>query len=538
MSLARFRTPAAGVLSGLLFALAFPPLEWVALLPLAPVPWLVALALEEKRGVALVSGLFFGIAYWCASIPWIVYVVTNFGGQNAFAGLASLVLTALHLSQWPALVGWATAAAGPARSPRRLAVFPILWTASEHARANLYGGFPWNLTSFALYRHPMWIQTASVGGAYTVGFLVLCVSALIAGGVVFRRKACFAAAALLALAAGTFGAVRLARPAEAGPALRAALVQPGIPQETRLDPNSAAQNYRAVIDQAREAAVEGTDLIVLPESALPTYWAASPLLRRDLTDIAAACKCAVLFGDLEVESSDTYYNAARLATASGLAGPSYRKVHLVPFGEFVPFPKLFFFVRRISTAIGEFSPAQSPTLLESGNLRVGMGVCYEITYDGLSREETALGANLLATISNDSWYGTAGAQPQHFAAAVLRSVENGRYLVRAAITGTIRRRGRPGPDHRPARARQEGDPACQSPAPDPGDGMDPMGVLAAPRRRFCGGPRATLRPRSMVEAALPLTLHSRHSDDRTRRPSLRPSVRLGATPVAPRLPLI
>ena len=429
-------TPAAGIVSGLLFALAFPPLEWVALLPLALVPWLVALALEEKRGRAFVSGLLFGIAYWCASVPWIVYVVTNFGGQSGFAGLVSLALTALHLSQWPALVGWATAAAAPARSPWRLALLPILWTASEHARANLYGGFPWNLTGFALYRHPIWIQTASVGGAYAVGFLVLCVSALIAGGVVSGRKACFAWAALLVLAAGLFGAVRLSRPAEAGPAIRAALVQPGIPQETRLDPNSAAQNYRVVIDQARDAARAPVDLIVLPESALPTYWAASPMLRRDLGDIAAACRCAVLFGDLEVESLDTYYNAARLATESGLAGPSYRKVHLVPFGEFVPLPRLFFFVRRISTAIGEFTPAPRPTLLESGSLKIGMGVCYEITYDGLARAETALGANLLATISNDSWYGKAGAQPQHFAAAVLRSVENGRYLVRAAITGT------------------------------------------------------------------------------------------------------
>jgi apolipoprotein N-acyltransferase len=436
MSLARFRTPAAGVVSGLLFALAFPPLEWVALAPLALVPWLVALAGEEKRGRALLSGFLFGLAYWCASIPWIVYVVTNFGGQSGVMGIACLAIAAAILAQWPAFVAWGVVAAAPAGSLWRLALFPLLWTASEHARARVYGGFPWNLTGFALYRHPVWIQTASLGGVYAVGFLVVSASALLAAGIAYRRRAWFAVAAILVLAAGLFGLARLSRPAPSGPTVRAALVQPGIPQEARLDPNATAPNYAAVIEQAREAAREPAGLIVIPESAFPTYWDASPTLRRDLTGIAAACRCPVLFNDIETEPGGRYYNVARLVTPEGLAGRSYRKVHLVPFGEHVPLPKLFFFVRQISTEIGEFSSAPEPTLLTSGGLRVGMGVCYEITYDGLSRAETDLGANLLATISNDSWYGRAGAQPQHFAAGVLRAVENGRYLLRAAITGT------------------------------------------------------------------------------------------------------
>lgn len=425
----------AGVLSGLLFALAFPPFEWVALLPLAPVPWLVALASEEKRGRALASGFLFGLSYWCASIPWIVFVATNFGGQSGVMGVVCLLLLAAILAEWPALVAWALVGAAPPRSPWRLALFPLLWAASEHARAHVYGGFPWNLTGFALYRHPVWIQAASVGGVYAVSFLAMAAAALIAATVAHRRWAPLCAAALLALAAGIFGAARLSRQAPPGPAVQAAIVQPGIPQETRLDPRRSADIYRAVIEQARDAAQEPTGLIVLPESAFPTYWDASPALRRDLTGVAAACRCPVLFNDVETEPSGRYYNIARLVTADGLAGRPYRKVHLVPFGEYVPLPKLFFFVRQISTEIGEFSPAERATLLESGGLRIGMGVCYEIAYEGLSREETDLGANLLATISNDSWYGKAGAQAQHFAAAVFRSVENGRTLLRAAITG-------------------------------------------------------------------------------------------------------
>jgi apolipoprotein N-acyltransferase len=435
MSLSRLRTPAAGVVSGLLFALAFPPFGWVALLPLAPVPWLVALHGETGRGRALSSGFLFGLAFWCASIPWIVYVVTNFGGQSGWMGAVCLVIVAAILAPWPALVGWAIVAAAPAGSPLRLILFPLLWVASEHARASFVPAFPWNLAGFALYRHPIWLQAASVFGAYGVGLLVMAAAALLSGAVVSRKAAPAAGAALVVLAAGLFGVQRLARPARGGRAVRAALVQPGIPQKERLDPNAAARTYAAVIGQAREAAGEGADLIVLPESALPAYWDASPALRKDLTEIAAACRCPVLFNDIETEPGGRYFNVARIATAEGLAGQPYRKVHLVPFGEYVPFPQIFFFVRQVSTEIGEFAAALRPGLLEAAGLKIGTSVCYEVTYDSLARAETVLGANLLVTISNDSWYGKAGAQEQHFAGAVMRSVENGRWLLRAAITG-------------------------------------------------------------------------------------------------------
>ena len=102
----------------------------------------------------------------------------------------------------------------------------------------------------------------------------------------------------------------------------------------------------------------------------------------------------------------------------------------------MPLPKLFFFARQVSSEIGAFTAAEQPAVLDDGAIRAGVGVCYEILYPSLAREQAGrLGANLLVTISNDSWYGRAGAQAQHFAGALLRSVETNRYLLRAAITG-------------------------------------------------------------------------------------------------------
>src|SRR5262249_19548567 len=151
------------------------------------------------------SGFLFGMAYWCASIPWIVYVVTHYGGQGPVMGVVCLVLLAAILSEWPALVAWGVAAAAPPASAARLAVFPLFWMASEHLRSFVSGGFPWNLTAHALFRHAIWIQTASIWGVFGVGFLVLAVSCLLAEAVVRRRLELFLFAVALVFAVGIAG---------------------------------------------------------------------------------------------------------------------------------------------------------------------------------------------------------------------------------------------------------------------------------------------------------------------------------------------
>jgi len=429
----RWRTPAAAALSGLLFALAFPPVGAVVLLPIALVPWLVALTGEESRGRALLSGIVFGLVHWCAAIPWIVYVVTHYGGQSAVMGVVCLVILALILAEWPALVALGAAASAPAGSPLRLAAFPILWAAAEHARIVVYKGFPWNLTGHALFRHPIWMQTASIWGVVGLGGAVAAVAALLAAAVRARSTRSLWVAAVLVLAAGGWGAARLVRPGPDRGTVSVALLQPNQTEEMRATPEGAARSYAEVVALAREAASRMPALIVIPESAFPLYWDRSQRLRQDLASISMKGP-SVLFNDI-AEDGDRFYNAARLLTPRGLAGAPYRKVHLVPFGEYVPLPRLFFFVRQISTEIGTFSAAEEPEIVRSGPLAIGVGICYEILYPSLSRRETASGANLLTTISNDSWYGRAGAQEQHFAGAVLRAVENERWLLRAAITG-------------------------------------------------------------------------------------------------------
>jgi apolipoprotein N-acyltransferase len=406
------------------------------LLPLALVPWIAVLYREERPLLALAGGFVLGLVFWCVSIPWISFVVTHFGGQPGWMGPVCVFVLAAILSEWPALVGWACAAAFPPSSKWRLAAFPILWMASEHARSVVYKGFPWNLTANALFRHPALLRSASIWGAFGVGGLIAACSAGIAGLILLRSRGerlgaaatLFTVAALLVLPSGR-GELH-----EDRGSVQVVCLQPNIAQVERLDWLRAAENYRSVMEQVEEAARRRPDLILIPESALPAGWQESAVVRTDLLAAAKICGCAILFNDIDEESESVYYNAARLLTPSGSL-LTYRKVHLVPFGEYVPLPKLFFFMRSVTRAVGAFAPAAEPVVLTSGPLRIGPAVCYEMTYPDLVRREVRLGANLLATLSNDAWYGKAGAQEQHFAAMVLRAVENGRPFARSAITG-------------------------------------------------------------------------------------------------------
>ena len=383
----------------------------------------------------------FGLVFWCVSMPWIAFVVTRFGGQPRWMGPVCVFLLALILAEWPALVAWTAAAAFRVRSPARLAAFPVLWMASEHARSVVYKGFPWNLTANALADHPLWLQTASWWGAYGVGALIAAAATLLAG-VALARTARERIAAAVVLAAGVAAAaiggtraLRLGLPG-ARPPLRVACVQPNIPQTIRETAEGAARQYAAVIGALRAAARRRPDLMLVPESSFyGVTWQRSETLRRDLSAVARESGASILFNDLDEESPDEYYNAARLVTPLGLAPATYRKVHLVPFGEYVPLPRLFFFMKSVSQAVGAFSAAKAPVVIAASGLVLGPAVCYEMTYPSLPRAEARDGASLLVTISNDAWYGKAGAQEQHFAAMVLRAIENRRPFARAAITG-------------------------------------------------------------------------------------------------------
>jgi len=223
----------------------------------------------------------------------------------------------------------------------------------------------------------------------------------------------------------------------AGTPLEVALVQGNIAQEQKWDPSRARGILERYVEMTRQAASGGARFIVWPESSLPFYFQEEPSGGDAVRRLAHDTRTFILVGSDQVERSDPpkFYNAAFLVTPDGTVGGIYRKMHLVPFGEYVPLKKLLFFASPLVEAVSDFSPGEEIVMLPVAGHPVSTAICYEVVYPGLARGAVARGSQLLTTITNDAWYGRSSAPWQHFEQASLRAVEQGRYLIRSANTG-------------------------------------------------------------------------------------------------------
>jgi apolipoprotein N-acyltransferase len=180
----------------------------------------------------------------------------------------------------------------------------------------------------------------------------------------------------------------------------------------------------------------GARYVLWPESSTPFMLEEDPT-GEDVHALARELAIPLLVGSDQVERvpSPRLYNSAHLIGASGRTEAVYRKMHLVPFGEFIPLKKLLYFVAPLVDSMAEFAPGTSTVLLPVSGHQTSTSICYEVIYPGLVRDAVLKGSELLTNISNDAWYGRTSAPFQHWELASLRAIEQGRYLARAANTG-------------------------------------------------------------------------------------------------------
>ncbi|MBK6403947.1 MAG: apolipoprotein N-acyltransferase [Holophagales bacterium] len=436
---------AAALLSGVLLGLCFPNASLVVLLPVALVPFLLALDGVRPGRAALLGGLF-GVAFWLTTFPWIYHVVHRFGGLPAPLAGVALVLAALIPTAPMAAMAALAALAAPRSTGARLLVFPAAWVVQELVRTYAFSGFPWALVSYPLAPWPLLTQTAAFGGAALTSLLVVLVNAGLAEAVRGRGRA---RATGVAVAAGVVavslavGAARLSSPEAFAPGegLRVLIVQPNVEQDVRTAPGTAERIHFDVTGLTRALLRESpSDLVLWPESATLLAWPWSEGFRQEITRLCREEKTALLFNtvwsDRPQDDDAPYFNSALLVDGNGVVGEPYHKLRLVPFGEYIPLRALFRWVPQVSQAVpGSFTPGERAIPLELRGVRLGGAICYEVVYPWIVRAQVAAGADALYTLTNDAWYGDGGAQEQHWQAAVFRAVESGRPMLRSAVTG-------------------------------------------------------------------------------------------------------
>jgi apolipoprotein N-acyltransferase len=216
-----------------------------------------------------------------------------------------------------------------------------------------------------------------------------------------------------------------------------------VDQGEKWDATRASAIFQDYLALTRQSLREGAQLVLWPESSTPFYFDEDRAAADQVRTLARQARVPILVGsdqiDWRVDNGrrvpDKFFNAAFLVRADGSTAAVYRKMHLVPFGEYVPLKRLLFFAAPLVEAVSDFSAGETPELLPIDGHRISTAICYEIVYPGLVRQFVSGGSELLTTITNDAWFGKTSAPYQHFEQASMRAIEEGRYLVRSANTG-------------------------------------------------------------------------------------------------------
>jgi apolipoprotein N-acyltransferase len=436
------------LLSGALLALSFPrfghpSFAWIALVPLL----IAVTGRPERRGLSHSSafklGLITGVTYFVGTIYWTGTVLQTFGGLVAPLAYFAMLLLALYLALFPAVTALAITYLVRHFGARAVLVAPAVWVTSEFLRGYLFGGFPWVPIGNSQVTMLPVAQLASLTGVYGLSALVVFVSsaltlAVVTGG---RERIAAVASAILPVAVvGFWGAMRISDGglAREGTQVRIGLIQGNIAQEDKWNPNEARRIFTTYIAMTRDAVRRGAEFVIWPESSTPFMFEEDPVGGEMLRSLAREVRVPILFGSDQMEQTGDairLFNSAFLLTPDGTTAAVYRKIHLVPFGEYVPFKQWLYFVSPLVDRLAEFAPGTSAVLLPIGEHNVTTAICYEVVYPSLIRDAVLAGSTLLTTITNDGWYGYSSAPYQHFEMASMRAIEQGRYLARSANTG-------------------------------------------------------------------------------------------------------
>ncbi len=434
------------VISSILLILSFPNfnlefLAWVALVPL-----LFAIEGKGPKDAFLISYLA-GALFFLGTIYWLIHVT-----------LPGMIIVVLYLALYFGLFGLIISYNSRLKAYSLLFFIPAAWVTAELIRSHLFGGFGWVLLAHSQsYNLPV-IQIADVTGAYGVSFLVVMVNTAVYLTIKDIRSGDYSfthvtiALFLIFLSLG-YGIFRV-RNIFTGEILRVAVVQGNIPQVKKWDLGFREEILKKYEALTKEAAKEKDDLVIWPETSVPGFLETEMGLMERMKALAEGIHTPILVGAPAEGpvAEGVYYNSAVLFSEDGRVIDRYDKMHLVPFGEYVPFKNVLSFVERFAPSpIGDFKRGEKPTVFKFFIERESKGtnlrwkllkkvsfsclICFEDIFPEIARRFVNGGALFLVNITNDAWFGNTSAAFQHCQASVFRAVENRVNVVRAANTG-------------------------------------------------------------------------------------------------------
>ncbi|OOH89799.1 apolipoprotein N-acyltransferase [Pasteurellaceae bacterium 15-036681] len=428
------------IISGGIGFLAYSPFDYW-LIAFLSASGLVYSATLTARKTALICTFLWAVSYFAVGVNWVHISMIQFGGVPEAVSYLAVLLLASYLALYPLLFSYLSQRFN-LTNPLVLA---SIFTFTEFLRETVFTGFPWLQFGYSLIDSPF-ANLATVFGVEGLTFFVIATSGYILQMIYgFAKKQPFPTACLSSLivlcvigvATKLLPTTELDKNAELQ---RVSLVQGNIEQKMKWDPAHFDHTVRTY-EHLVLPHLTDSDVVILPESAIPALeYQIEPLLKQ-LDEVAAEKSSEVIIGTLHQDQTGMYNSAVVLGNQNqpySLANAQrYNKHHLVPFGEYVPFGNLLdwmreVFVLPINLSKGDY--IQKPLI--AGNYSFNMAICYEIIYGGqVQQNQKANNADYLLTITNDAWFGSSIGPWQHFQMARMRALELGKPLLRAANTG-------------------------------------------------------------------------------------------------------
>jgi len=436
---------ALAAITGLMLTASFPRIGWGFIAWIAFIPLFYSI-----KGASLLSGfklgLLAGIVHYATLLYWIASVVHHYGQLPIVLCALIFMLLVLYLSLYPALFAMVIGRLRTRPLPYYLTA-PVFWVALEYVKSLFLFGFPWEDIAHSQYNRLHLIQISDILGIYGLSALIMAVNAVlfetwdtIAKERAFAWKPILSVALVIAvfLAYGSWRIEKVDRDAQAAPKRVITLVQGNIDQSKKWLPSFQHETLQRYGSLSIAALKTDPDLIIWPETALPFYFLHDEDLTARALEVVQACSAHFVLGSPSFRKTGqkiSYYNSAYLVDPYGKVVGKYDKVHLVPYGEYVPFKRYFPFLGKMVQAVGNFDSGKEGQVMLWGSEKVGVLICFEAIFPELTRSMVQNGAQLLINITNDAWFGNSSAPYQHLSMVVFRAVESHLAVARAANTG-------------------------------------------------------------------------------------------------------
>lgn len=400
-------------------------------------------------------GFLAGMAHYLTLLYWLVYTMQTYGGLPLYLAVPLLFLLSAYMAIYVGLFSALISRLTTNRFISYLMAVSVFWVFLEYLRGFLFTGFPWSFLGYSQFKQLHIIQISDIFGVYGISFLLAFSNALLYGifNNFFGKKirnhkqlqlhttigiVIFIALLVSALSYGKLQISEFEESLSKADFRRITVVQGNIDQAIKWNPEfqtATTEKYTLLSVSARKS---NPDLVVWPETAVPFYFLYDAKLSEKVIEIVYEMESDFLIGSPSFKTGNEaieYYNSAYLINAESKTIEKYDKVHLVPFGEYVPFKKWLPFLGKMVAQVGDFQSGEKGETLSWNNQKLGILICFEIIFPGLSRAMVQNGTDFLINITNDAWFGKTSAPYQHFSMAIFRAVENKRFLVRAANTG-------------------------------------------------------------------------------------------------------